>query len=120
MTHACSILSERLLGLESRLFVDTCGTTSILSDKTDPSELETAHSLPDSKLAAKLSRLVEAEEGAVVPVPGDSATLFHRPPGRTDGEDGYREDTVYSKCQNVEGGVSVTTAEITSVLLLSA
>lgn len=120
MTHACSILSERLLGLESRLFVDTCGTTSILSDKTDPSELETGHSLPDSKLAAKLSRLVEAEECAVVPVPGDSATLFHRLPGGPDGGDSYRADTVYSKCQSVEGGVGVTTTEITSVLSLSA
>ena len=120
MFGTTGIVSDRLFGVESRLFVDTCGTTSILSDETDPSELETAHSLPDSKLAAKLSRLVEAEEDAVVPVPGDSATLFHRLPGGTDGGDGYRADTVYSNCQSVEGGVSVTTTEITSVLSLSA
>ena len=48
----CDRLSDALFGMESRLFLDldTCGTTSILSDKIDPSELETAHSLPDSKL----------------------------------------------------------------------
>jgi len=109
--------------------IDTCGAASSSGIETyrarhfqfrDPSELETGHSLPDSKLAAKLSRLVEAEECAVVPVPGDSATLFHRLPGGPDGGDSYRADTVYSKCQSVEGGVGVTTTEITSVLSLSA